>query len=164
MDEGSKEISSKRIAKDVYRESEVLERGNPLWGLLKHLRAHEAYQAAKETQKDLIVIKQENYIKMQRLLADGELARNHAQVSDAIQGEQLIRRGRLLTDFIGIINQAFSDPSYGNIPDDVKADFINNLCVQAQDMVFNSPNAPDNIRRLSNSPDVGLTIIDTDEF
>ena len=166
LDTGGGNASLQRVYRDLYESVEAVERGDPLWEFYgKHLAAYKAKQEAKGTYEELVKIKQAAYLEMKRQIARAELAWSQAQFTDAIQREQLMRRARLLTDLLDMINQVFAADKYANLHDEIKADLINSLYKHAEDMVFTEPNMPvPNGRPLSGSADDRVTIINVDEF
>ena len=138
--------------------------GDPIWKWLgKHLAAYQTRERAKESLNDLAELEKETLIRVRQQIIDAEFARRQAKYEDAIQQEQLTRRRNMMADYLYELNKEFSDNRYANVPDEIKADIINSLFRQAEEMVFKGLKPIIIGRRLNQgNEDDNFIIIDVD--
>jgi hypothetical protein len=98
-------------------------------------------------------------------MVDAEFARQQAEYEDAILREQLTRRRNMMADYLYELNQEFSGERYANVPDEIKADIINSLFTQAEEIAFSPTNfAITSQGARSRNADDDVIVIDADEY
>ena len=157
-------ITPHSMNRDLYQTEEELMEGDPVWKWLgKHLAAYQTRERAKESLNDLAELQKEALIRVRQQIVDAEVARRQAEYEDAIQQEQLTRRRKMMADYLYELNQEFSDNRYANVPEEIKADIINSLFRQAEEMVFKGLKPIVIGRRLNQgNKDDNVIIIDVD--
>lgn len=165
--EQSRAITPHSMYRELYQAHETLMQGDPFWKRLgKHLAAYQTREQATESLDDLAKLQRETLIRARQQIVDAEFARRQAEYEDAILREQLTRRANMMADYLDQLSQLFSADRYANVPDEIKADIINSLFRQAEEMIFtaNNPIIDGHVlpRSLNNNDDVIL--IDADEF
>lgn len=160
LNSGGEKASIQRLVQRLYREDEVLERGHPFWGILKHKRAYEAVEAGKATKDELVQIKQEAYIEFQRQIAGAELARNQAQISDGILHERLERIVSTILEILNLMNAETA-----NLPEEVQSEIMITFYrgIAKNFLTIPSDN-PSTHRIVLNSANDPYAIVDADEF
>ena len=145
-----------------YQAEELLNEGNPLWGLIKHFKALQAWLEANKYISIQGELQKQAYTRFQQQAIDGQLAQRAAEQQDAILREQLQRKSMMLAEAIKNITALVDDSSMAELPDELKADIINMLYQQAEAWIFriDTPSPPVTPSRPYN----GTVIINADEF
>ena len=162
----SRAITPQSMHMELYQAQEALMQGDPFWRRIgKHLAAYQTREQAKESLNDLAELQKHTLIRARQQIVDAEFARRQAEYEDAILQEQLTRRKNMMANYLYELNQEFSGERYANVPDEIKADIINSLFRQAEEMVFSPTNFPINGQggRTRNADD-DVIIIDADEY
>lgn len=153
-----------RVYWENYQAQEMLNRGNPFWGLIgKHKAAYVALEKTKEyaaIQEDL---QKQAFVRYQQQSIDHELARRQAEMASAILQEELQRRMEMAAGMMVQVETLFSSEPMTSLPDEAKAELIAKFLHHAEQWIFsyNLPSAPDTPGTLLND---GPTVIDADEF
>ena len=164
--EQSTAITPRSISQELYLAQEALMSGDPVWRWIgRHLAAYQTREQAKESLEDLARLQKETFVRVRQQVIDAELARRQAEFEDGILREQLTRRANMMADFLEQLNQVFNSDRYESVPDEIRADIINSLYKQAEEMAFRPTNLIIDSRTDPwPDDDDDVTIIDADEF
>ncbi|MCA9938215.1 MAG: hypothetical protein KC418_06210 [Anaerolineales bacterium] len=151
----------------MYREIEALE-GDSLWWHIvgKHTAAYKAKQKALETQGRLADVRSDALVRIQQQIAEAELARQRAVMTDSVLQERLQRQLFMMATFLTELNQVMSRPPLATLPDETRADLVERLYRKAEEQIFApipEPPAPRQPSPMANNARQTI-IINPDEF